>query len=143
MKKIISKILVCALLALLSVSTISMYIPVSAASPINSGSLVSPASYDRLNFSFTGSCGISRNMAGMFMDVTVRGTADNGNNETIFLDVFINNRNVTKSYTFLTDGQDHTYKNIYLGLSGGSNVYFEFTGANPEIKINMHLEMAS
>lgn len=140
MKKLLSKILVCALLALIAVSTVSMYIPVSAAAPV---SPVSPMSFDRLNFSFKGTCHISRNMDGMFMDVTVRGTAANNNNETIFLDIFITNRGVTKSYTFLTDGQDHTYRNLYLGLSGGSNVIFTFTGANPEIDINMHLEMAS
>lgn len=140
MKKIFSKILVCALLALLAISTVSMYIPVSAAAPI---SPVSPASFDYYTFSFTGSCGISRNMAGMFMDVTVRGTADNNNNETIFLDVVIKNTGKTHSYTFLTDGQNHTYRNLFLGLSGGSNAYFKFRGANPEIKINMYLEVAS
>ena len=137
MKKILSKILVCALLALLALSTVSMYMPVSAASP------VSTMSYDELNFSFTNTCRISRNMDGMWMDITVRGTAANNNNETIFLDVFVTNTGATKSYTFLTDGQDHTFKNIFLGFSGGSNVIFTFTGANPAIQINMYLEMGS
>ena len=140
MKKLLSKILVCALLALIAVSTVSMYIPVSAAAPV---SPVSPMSYHDYNFSFTDSCGISRNMAGMFMDVTVRGTADNNNNETIFLDITVKNTGKTHSYTFLTDGQNHTYRNLFLGFSGGSNVFFEFEGANPTIKINMYLEMAS
>ena len=137
MKKILSKILVCALLALLALSTVSMYMPVSAASP------VSTMSYDEYNFSFTGTYTIGRNMDGMWMDVTVRGTAANNNNETIFFDVYVLNTNKTHSYTFLTDGQDHTYKNIFLSFAGGSNVQFSFTGANPEIQINMYLEMGS
>ena len=137
MKKILSKILVCALLALLALSTVSMYMPVSAASP------VSTMSYDEYNFSFTGTYTIGRNMAGTWMDIIVRGTAANNNNETIFLDVFVTNTGATKSYTFLTDGQDHRYNNIFLGFSGGSNVGFSFRGANPAIQINMHLEMGS
>ncbi len=140
MKKICNKILSCAILALLILSTFSMFVPVRAA-VIDSP--VSPASYEQYNFSFKGTYGLASDFYGMFMDVTVRGTAANNNNETITLDVFINNRNVTKSYTFLTDGQNHVFKNIYLGLSGGSNVHFKFTGANPNVEIYMFMDAMS
>lgn len=136
MKKLLTKILACLILSLVMISTVSMYIPVSAVG-------IQPYSYYAYNFSFSGSgCTISRGFDGMFMDVKVRGTASNNNNETITLKVSIVGRGVTKTYTFLTDGQDHEYKNIYLGLSG-SNVSFSFIGANPDITINMYLEAIS
>ena len=43
----------------------------------------------------------------------------------------------------LSDGQTHTYKNIYLGLRGGSSVLFKFTGANPEITIYTNVKIVS
>ena len=137
MKQLCIKIATCILVALCAISAISMCIPVKASSDI------SPLTYDEFNFSFKGSCGISRNCTGMFLDVRVRATASNNNNETITLKVNVKNTNSTKSYTFLSDGQYHTYKNIYLGLSGGSNVYFTFTGANPEITIYTYMEIGS
>ena len=137
MKKIYSKMFVCMLITLLALSTISMCIPVKASSGI------SPFTYDEYNFSFKGRSTISRGCTGMWLDVRVKATASNNNNETITLDMYIANRNVTKSVTFLSDGQYHTYKGIYLGLSGGSDVGFTFTGANPAITINMYLEIGS
>lgn len=137
MKQLCMKIATCILVALCAISAISMCIPVKASSDI------SPYSYYEQSFSFKGSCGISRNCTGMFMDVRVKATASNNNNETITMKVLVNNTNSTKSYTFLSDGQYHTYKNIYLGLSGGSSVYFTFTGANPEITIYAYMDITS
>lgn len=137
MRKLFSKILVCALIALCAISSASMFLPVQANSEI------SPCSYDNLNFSYAGRCNVSRDCTGMFLDVTVKATASNNNNETITLDVFVVNTGKTHSYTFLSDGQNHTYKNIFLGFSGGSNVAFTFTGANPAITIYQNLEITS
>lgn len=99
--------------------------------------------YEKNNFSFKGTCYISYYCTGMFLDVSVSATASNNNNETITLDVFIANRNVTKTYTFYSDGQTHEYKNIFLGFAGGSDVSFTFIGANPDITINTNLEITS
>lgn len=136
MKKTCMKLLVCMLIALCAVSTVSMAIPVKAAS-------IAPYSYYEQNFSFKGGCTISRDCSGMFMNVTVRATASNNNNETITLEVYVENRKASKYYTFYSDGQNHTFKNIYLGLSGGSSVAYIFTGANPEITINVYMEIES
>ena len=135
MKKTLTKILVCVLLALIALSTVSMYIPVSAAS-------IQPYSYYNNTFSFKGSCVISRGFDGSFLDIKVRGTAANNNNETVTMKVLIEGRNVTKTYTFLTDGKDHEYKNIFLGFSG-SGVAFNFVAANPEITLTLTLETIS
>ena len=137
MKKIHLKMLTCLLISLCIVSTISMCMPV------NANSEISPMTYEDYNFSFKGSCNIARNCTGMFLDIRVKATASNNNNETITLNVFINNRDVTKTYTFLSDGQYHEFKNIFLGLSGGSPVRFTFTGANPEITIYTYMDVTS
>ena len=137
MQRICIKILTCMVIALCLITTISSCMPVKASSGVE------PYSYYVENFSFTGSCGISKQVSGTFMKVRVRATASNNNNETITLKVNITNRNTSKSYTFLSDGQYHTYSNIYLGLSGGSDVYFGFTGANPAIRINVDMIVES
>lgn len=136
MKKTCIRLLTCMFIALCLISSVSMCIPVKAAS-------VEPYSYYAPSFSFKGSTGISKQVSGMWMDVTVNATASNNNNETITLEIRVENRNATKTYTFLSDGQDHTYKGIYLGLSGGSSVYFSFRGANPEITINVKMIVTS
>lgn len=137
MKKIYTKIITCMIIALLAVSTMSMFTPVKA------GIGVSPLTYADYTFSFKGACNVSRGCEGTWLDIRVRGTAANNNNETITLKVFVTNRNVEKSYTFLTDGKYHEFKGIFLGLSGGSDVRFTFIGANPEITINMYMEIGS
>lgn len=137
MKKTCMKLLVCMMIALCAVSMVSSCVPVKAASNI------APYSYYVQDFSFKGGCTIAKDCSGMFMNVTVRATASNNNNETITLQVYVENRNTTKSYTFYSDGQNHSFKNIYLGLSGGSGVGFTFRGANPEITINVHMEIES
>lgn len=137
MKKTLAKTLVSALIALCLITTISMCMPVKASSEI------SPYSYFEHNFSFTGQCNVARNCTGMFMDVRVNGHATNNNNETITLKIYVSQTGKTHTYTFLTDTGDHTYKNIYLGLAGGSSVAFTFTGANPAIKINMYMDITS
>ena len=136
MKKTCIRLLTCMFIALCLISTVSMCIPVKATA-------IEPYSYYAPSFSFKGTCSISKNVTGMWMDVTVKATASNNNNETIKLEIYITNRNTTKTYTFLSDGKDHTYKGIYLGLSGGSNVLFVFTGANPEITINANMVITS
>lgn len=137
MKKVLTKTLVSVLVALCLITTISICIPVKASTGI------SPYSYYEHNFSFTGGCDVADDCTGMFMDVRVKGNATNNNNETITLEIYVKNTGKTHTYTFLTDTGYHTYKNIYLGLKGGSNVRFTFTGANPSIKINMYLEIGS
>lgn len=137
MKKVYAKMLTCMMIALLVFSMVSIFMPVKASEGI------SPLTYDELNFSFKAGCHVSRDVTGSFMDIRVRGTAANNNNETITLEIYIGSRNTIKTVTFLTDGQYHTYKNIYLGLSGGSDVRFTFRAANPEITINMYLEIGS
>ncbi|MCI8485686.1 MAG: hypothetical protein HFJ20_00880 [Clostridia bacterium] len=137
MKKIFVKMLICTIIILCACYSFSLYIPVSA----NEG--ISTLSYENTSFSFKGTRTLSYQCSGMFLNVSVRGTASNNNNETITLKVFIANRNVTKTYTFYTDGQTHEFKNIYLGLAGGSSVAFTFIGANPEITINMQFSLVS
>lgn len=137
MKKIFTKILVCILMAIFACYSFSLYSPVSA----NEG--ISTLSYENTSFSFKGTRTLSYQCSGMFLDVSVSATASNNNNETITLKVFIANRNVTKTYTFYSDGQTHQFKNIFLGFSGGSSVSFTFTGANPEITINMQFSLVS
>ena len=137
MKNILVKMLVCVLIALCLITTISICIPVKASSGI------SPLTYFEHNFSFKGQCNVADNCTGMFLDVKVNGHATNNNNETITLKVYVSQTGKTHTYTFLTDTGDHTYKNIYLGLAGGSSVRFTFIGANPEITINMHMEIGS
>lgn len=137
MKKTFAKILVCTLIVLFACYSFSLYSPVSA----NEG--ISTLSYENTSFSFKGTRTLSYQVSGMFLDVSVSATASNNNNETITLEVYIANRNVTKKYTFYSDGQTHQFKNIYLGLAGGSNVGFRFTGANPEITINMQFSLVS
>lgn len=135
MKKILIKVFACAMLSLVMISTISMYMPVSASS-------IEPYSYYNNTFSFKGQINIARGFDGSFLDIKVRGTASNNNNETVTLNVYIAGRNVTKTYTFLTDGQDHEYKNIFIGWSG-SDVRFNFVGANPAITLTLTLETIS
>lgn len=137
MKKTFTKILVCMLITLFACYSFSLYSPVSA----NEG--ISTLSYENTSFSFKGTRTLSYQCSGMFLDVSVNATASNNNNETITLKVFIANRNTTKTYTFYSDGQTHEFKNIFLGFSGGSNVAFTFTGANPEITINTHFSLVS
>lgn len=137
MKKIFVKMLISTLILLCACYSFSLYTPVSA----NEG--ISTLSYENTSFSFKGTRTLSYQVSGMFLDVSVSATASNNNNETITLKVFIANRNVTKTYTFYSDGQTHQFKNIFLGLSGGSSVAFTFTGANPEITINTHFSLVS
>ena len=137
MKKISIKILASALIILCAISTMSMCIPVKASSGIE------PYTYETPGFSFKGTRYLSYNCTGMFLDVSVKATASNNNNETITLSVTVTNTGKTHKYTFLSDGQTHTYKNIYLGLKGGSAVLFGFTGANPEITIYANVTLIS
>lgn len=137
MKKIYTKIITCMIIALLAVSTMSMFTPVKAETG------VSPLTYDQMSFSFKDSCSLARGCEGTWLDIRVKGTAANNNNETVTLKVYVINRNAEKTYTFLTDGQYHEFKGIFLGLSGGSNVRFTFIGANPEITLNIQMEYAS
>lgn len=132
MKKFLIKILACMLLALTAVSTVSMCMPVSAVG-------VAPYTYYKENFSFKGTCSFGKNCTGMFMDVKVKATASNNNNETITLQVLVSNTSKTHVYTFYSDGEYHEYKNIFLGFSGGSNVGFALTGANPEITLTVDM----
>lgn len=136
MKKICIKILACVLIALCTMTTVSMYVPVNAAG-------ASTLTYESYNFSFKSACTLSANCTGIFLDIKINGTAANNNNETVTLKVHVVSTGKTKTYTFLTDGKDHTFKGIYLGLSGGSNVGFEFIAANPEINLNLHMEIGS
>ena len=130
------KIITSAILALMLVSCFSMFIPVKATT-INSP--VAPASYQDYDLTFKGTYGLASDFSGMFLDIKVKGTASNNNNETVTLQVYVAKTGSTKKYTFLTDGQEHTFKNIYLGLSGGSSVYFELTGANPDITLYINM----
>ena len=136
MKKISMKFLISALIMLCAISTISMCIPVKA-------SVVEPYTNEEPSFSFKGTRYLSYDCTGMFLDVSVKATASNNNNETITLSVYVVNTGKTHTYTFLSDGQTHTYKNIFLGFQGGSNVRFGFTGANPEITIYTNLKIVS
>lgn len=137
MKKTIVKMLICTLIVFCACYSFSLYIPVSASEGI------STLSYENTSFSFKGTRSLSYQCSGMFLDVSVRATASNNNNETITLKVYVANRNVTKTYTFYSDGQTHEFKNIFLGFAGGSDVRFTFTGANPEITINMQFSLVS
>ena len=137
MKKVFIKVLVCLLIAILSCYSFSLCSPVSASTG------ASTLSYEDTRFSFKGSCNLAYQCSGMFLDVSVNATASNNNNETITLKVYIGNRNVTKTYTFYSDGQTHQFKNIFLGFAGGSDVSFTFIGANPEITINVNLSFVS
>lgn len=134
-KNLTTRVFVMFAVTLIAVSMMSMCVPVKAATDdgIMPYTLAS-------NFSFTGSCSISRDVTGIWMNILVRATASNNNNETITLEVYVVNTGKTKSYTFLSDGKDHKYTGIYLGLSGGSPVRFTFRGANPAITIYQHLE---
>lgn len=132
MKRVFIKGLACILLALSVISTISMIMPVSAAS-------IEPYSYYENTFSFKGSCNIARSFDGAFLSFKVKGTAANNNNETVHLKVFIEGSGATKNYTFLTDGQYHQYNNIFLGFKG-SGVVFNFNGQNPDITLTLTLE---
>lgn len=137
MKKICMKIVACVVIMLCAISTMSMCMPVKASMGIE------PYTYEEPNFSFKGTVHISYDCTGMFLSLKVKATASNNNNETITLSVYVAQTKKTHTYTFLSDGQEHTYKNIYLGLAGGSNVRFTFTGANPEITIYTNLTISS
>lgn len=137
MKKFTSKLLISALIMLCTISTITMCIPVKASIGIE------PYTNEEPHFSFKGTTYLTYDCTGMFLDVKCNATASNNNNETITLEVFVTNTGKTHRYTFLSDGKDHKYSNIFLGLKGGSNVRFGFTGANPEITINMNLKIVS
>jgi len=106
MKKICIKILACLFISLSAISLISMYMPVDASG-------IEPYSYYTERFSFKGTCGISRDCSGMFMSVKVKATASNNNNETITLKVQVQNTGKVHTYTFLSDGQYHEYKNMF------------------------------
>lgn len=136
MKKTCIKVLACMIIALCAISTLSMYMPVNAAG-------IEPYSYYDNTFSFKGTCAIPKQCSGMFATVKVKATASNNNNETITLQIRVNNINKTHTHVFYSDGQYHEYKNIYLGLSGGSDVTCVFTGANPEITITTQLIITS
>lgn len=136
MKKICIKILTCILISLCAISAVSMCIPVNAVA-------IEPYSLYEQSFSFKGTCTVSRQCSGMFAKVKVKATASNNNNETITLQIRVNNTNKTHTHVFYSDGQYHEYKNIYLGLSGGSDVGCVFTGANPEITISVDMTITS
>lgn len=137
MKKIFVRMLICTLIVLCACYSFSLY------SPVRANEDISTLSYENTSFSFKGTCDLSYQCSGTFLDVSVKATASNNNNETITLKVYIANRNVTKTYTFYSDGQTHQFKNIFLGFSGGSDVRFTFTGANPAITINMQFSLVS
>lgn len=138
MRQICTKILLSALVAMCIISTISLCMPVKAASDNE----IMPLSGYENTFTFKGSYGISRAYDQTKLRVTVNGYANNNNNETITLRIHIAKTNATITRTFLTDQNDHTYSNISLG-SGGSDVGYTFTGANPAITINMYFYSVS
>ncbi|MCI8397673.1 MAG: hypothetical protein HFJ52_08785 [Clostridia bacterium] len=137
MAKIFTKVLICMLVVLCVITIMSFGRPVKASIGM------SPYTCEGTSFTFKGTFRKSYNCTGMFLDVTCKATASNNNNETITLSVFVNNTGKTHTYTFLSDGQPHTLKNVFLGLSGGSNVGFTFTGANPEITIYTSMDIMS
>lgn len=133
MKKICIKILTCVLLALVLISTASMYMPVNASTE---------SAYEN-EFAFNGNgYVITKGFSGTRLDIKVVGIASNNNNEYVTIEVFINNRATTEYLHFYTDGQFHTFNNISLG-SSGSPVRFTLYGANPDITISVHLETYS
>lgn len=136
MKKIYSKILACMLIALLAISTISMVMPVKA-------STASTLSYYEMGFSFTGGTSVARGFDGTFLTIRLMATADNGRSERVTLNVFVTNTGKTHTYTFETDGLTYEFKNIYLGLQGGSSVRFAFSADNKDVKINMNMVTGS
>lgn len=138
MRKICTKILLSVLVAMCIISAASLYMPVKATS--DNG--IMPLSGYEYTFSFKGNYGIVRGYTGTRLQVTVNGYANNNNNETITLRMYISKTNSTITRTFLTDQNDHIYSNISLG-SGGSDVTFTFTGANPAITINMYFHTIS
>lgn len=137
MKKICMKIVACVVIMLCAISTMSMCMPVKASIGIE------PYTYEEPYVPFTGSRTIAYNCTGMFLNIKIKATASNNNNETITMSVHVTNTGKTHTYTFLSDGQYHTYSNIFLGISGGSNVGITLTGANPEITIYANLIIKS
>lgn len=135
MKKIYSKILACMLIALLAVSAISMVNPVKA-------STASTLAYYEMSFSFTGGTSVARGFDGTFLTIRLMATADNGRSEKVTLEVYVNKTKKTHTYTFETDGLTYEFRNIYLGLQGGSDVLFSFT-TNSSATINMNMETGS
>lgn len=112
MKKVCSKILISLIVGMLMISSFAMVRPVEASS------IVSPLTYDEMNFSFSGQRSISDICTGWLLTVTVNCTSSGSSNEVIELRVLVNNN--TKTYTFKADGQDHKFSNIYMGIGGGN-----------------------
>ena len=78
MRRFFTKVIFSLLISLCIISTFSMYTPVSAVVD----------TYEDNVFSFKGTCNIAHHCTGMFMDVTVKATASNNNNETITLKIY-------------------------------------------------------
>lgn len=134
MRKICTKIMLCILVALCTISTVSMCMPVKA-----SDDGIMPLSAYEEAFSFKGGAVLSKAFQASKFYMKLQGTANNNNNETVYVDIYIQSTNITKHVTFYTDGAYHRYGNYNVG-SSGSNVTFTFTAANPEIRLNMYFE---
>ncbi|MCI9365839.1 MAG: hypothetical protein HFJ54_04525 [Clostridia bacterium] len=115
MKKLFTKVVLSIMIGMMVVSTFAISKPVEAT---ESG--ISPLTYNEYNFSFTGSRNIAQICTGTFLSLTVNCTSTGGSNETIELKVYIQYNNSTKTYTFKTDGKDHKFSGIYMGLGGGN-----------------------
>ncbi len=137
MRKFKMKLLACMLIALCAMSPLSMYMPVNAAG------LVEPYIAENPVFTFTGKASVAYHCDGMWLTVKLRALAANDNNETVTFEIDVLKTGATKTYTFYTSGEEYKYENIFLGFDGGSDVWFNFTGANPEIKIAVTMDITS
>lgn len=132
MKRFYSKILACMLITLMMVSAISICTPVKA-------STSSTLAYYEMIIPFQDGCTVARGFDGIFLKVRLMATASNGNSEKVTLEVRVNATNKIHTYTFYTDGLTYEFKNIYLGLSGGSDVGFGFKAENPNVTITVNM----
>lgn len=113
MKKVFTKVLLSLIMGVMVISTFAMARPVEASS-IGA----SPLTYDEYNFSFSGQRNISALCSGWWVTLTVNFTSTGSSSEEIEMKVYVNNGE--KTFTFHPDGQDHSFKNIYMGIGGGN-----------------------
>ena len=135
MYKFRNKMLTSIMIIFLIICSINIVLPCKVnASVASTDSYYSPSS-----FSFTGtSSQYIKQYSGTFMAIEVSATSSSGSSNLVTMTVYIASRNVTKTYTFYSNGSKNKFDYIFLGLSGSSSVSIGFS-CNSSDTINVSL----
>ncbi len=127
------------LIATIFIMIFCVLFPLNHVNAISNPGIIPFAYYDPGTFTFRGSSQIVKTYDGTFMAIEANAKSSNGSSDTITINVYIEERNTTKTYTIKTNGETKKFDYIYLGSFSGSKVRITVSSSNSSSTITMSL----